>query len=350
MGTGKITIKNKSAHIKEITYLMNLGSLIVIFMHALTADMNYSLTNRLPVIFSYNFFYSFIIPLFMFLSGMLFAHSQEGPSVFDYRGYVQKRFKRLILPYVFLSTLAFFPKAFFSEYAMRPIRLTVIDYIKSLLYPWDNPVILFWFLPTLFMISLVMPFFYKISIGTNNNKRTLALTFLFLILTLMRPVHLKLLNIEGVMYYFFYFWIGIIFYANRFGENALKVHPGKLCIGFLAVLLAITYVSTYVFGQRVEMLRFLGALCGIGMSFAFIHLFTNNKKRFMDWISGYSYQIFLLHWFIQIPLRIGLYQIASLPYAVVFLTMLAGGVILPVAISRLVETRIKPLKFILGIR
>lgn len=329
---------------------MSLGSLIVIFMHALTADMNYSLTHILPVIFIYNFFYTFIIPLFMFLSGMLLAHSEEGLSGFDYRSYVKKRFRRLILPYVLLSSFAFLPKAFFSEYAMRPIHLSVVDYIRSLLYPWDNPVILFWFLPTLFILSLLMPFFYKISIGKNNRKWTIGLTLLFLSLTLMKPLHIKFLNIEGVFYYFFYFWLGMLFYAVRFEEKMSKIHPGKLFVVFFSLLLTITYVNTCVFDQRIEILRFFGALCGIGLSFSFIYCFTRQRKEFLSGISGYSYQIFLLHWFVQIPLRIVLYQIWGLPYAVVFLTMLAGGIVVPVGISRLVEKRIRPLKVILGIR
>lgn len=103
--------------------------------------------------------YSFHMPLFMFISGFLLRYGAErkGIALADTNsGFIWKKVKRLLIPYVCISTLAFFPKALLSRFAARPLEVSWDTYIRMLVYPWDNVIMFFWFLPTLFIIFLIV--------------------------------------------------------------------------------------------------------------------------------------------------------------------------------------------------
>lgn len=61
-----------------------------------------------------------------------------------------EKVKRLLIPYWVISTIAFVPKVLLSRYAMRPLDFSYENYVHMLIYPSDNVIVFFWFLPTLF--------------------------------------------------------------------------------------------------------------------------------------------------------------------------------------------------------
>src|ERR1035441_997735 len=94
--------------------------------------------------------YSFHMPLFMAISGYLYYHVTARKSGLSYGALLLGKAKRLLGPYVIISTIAFLPKMRLASFAMRPTGVSLSDYARSLFIPWDNAIIFFWFLPTLF--------------------------------------------------------------------------------------------------------------------------------------------------------------------------------------------------------
>lgn len=69
------------------------------------------------------------MPLFMFISGYLLNYGLARKSIplskiniCGRYGFVINKIKRLLIPYVFISTFAYFPKVLLSRFAARPYR------------------------------------------------------------------------------------------------------------------------------------------------------------------------------------------------------------------------------------
>ena len=97
------------------------------------------------------------MPLFFYESGFLFSISKERKSI----DYILGKMKRLLIPYMFFSSFSYIPKVLLSGFAMRPIEGGGSDFIYRIIFPWENPVIFYWFLPTLFIISIIFHFLVK---------------------------------------------------------------------------------------------------------------------------------------------------------------------------------------------
>lgn len=111
----------------------------------------------------FTWIYSFHMPLFMFISGYLLRYGCEkkNMSLFamswqERKFFLWKKVKRLLIPYWAISSLAFVPKVLMSRFAARPMEFSFGEYIRMLIYPWDNVIIFFWFLPTLFLIFVLI--------------------------------------------------------------------------------------------------------------------------------------------------------------------------------------------------
>ena len=140
-----------------ISFLQVFGILLVVIGHSFygASKDNFIIT----------WIYSFHMPLFMFISGYLFAYTMKlkGKSLYtmsweECGKFIVKKIRRLMIPYVAISSLAFFPKALMSTFASRPVEVSFSGYLEMLAYPWDNVIIFFWFLPTLFLIFCITVF------------------------------------------------------------------------------------------------------------------------------------------------------------------------------------------------
>lgn len=335
-------------HLKEIEYLSSFGCFLVVFLHALTADMGKSLNANINLSFIFLFFYRFLVPLFMFLSGYLFIYTTIKNKNLSYIGYVNKRFKRLIIPYLCISSLVFIPKALLSKYAMRQIGFNFLDYLRGIFYPWHNPLILYWYLPTLFIISLAAPLLYRMFLYQRRTFVIWLTIIVFALIRLYHPVQIKILNIEGVLSYLIYFWSGCVFFFYRDKFSFLN-SKYTLLISFLFLLCVNYLIATGFAIVPLNLMKLVAALVGIVMSFSLIKLLVNNKKFFLEFVNGYAYQVFLLHWFAQIFFRIILYQIMGVGYFYVFIFMFISGLYLPILWTKFIKKRFPRLNFIIGL-
>jgi fucose 4-O-acetylase-like acetyltransferase len=138
---------------KYIDILRGLAIFFVVFSHV----------TRIYDVRAY--FFSFHIPLFFFISGMVFAPEKYG----DFRCFFIKKFKSLIIPYCFFYLLTFLYWVFI-ERKYRGNDLSLSSQLIGLVYGTDNGTSMFfngalWFLPCLFTTEMLYFFINKI-----NNK------------------------------------------------------------------------------------------------------------------------------------------------------------------------------------
>ena len=277
--------------------------------------------------------YSFHMPLFMFISGFLLRYGNErkGSSLADtpIRTFLWKKVKRLLIPYVTISTLAYFPKAALSRFAARPMDISVNDYVHMLLYPWDNVIIFFWFLPTLFIIFCLVVCGARLLKSTRIPQKHGILLAVLLMLHLFNPLaEIKFLNLAGVTSYLFYFALG--YYACRYhAAERIKRYSGlALCLTGALSVAFVTSVPSFA-GKDVLM-----AINGIGMSILLGKLYVSRQWHLLHHLFGASYAIYLFSWFPQVASQQIFLAVTHAAWQVSSILAIATGIYIPLLIYK----------------
>lgn len=327
--------------IDGITILQSIGIFLVVLGHCVPISEVES--NPSWVAWGHHFIFVFHMPLFMFLSGYLFILTTMERSI-SYPRFVFKKAKRLLLPYFAISSVAFIFKNILSKYALRPITPDISHYVRGMLYPLENPIILFWFLPMLFMIFLLAPGFKRL-LALDNKFVMVATLVLLEIFFILNPVKIRFLNISGVAEYLVYFYAGCLF-SYYFRDRVRCLGKATVAISLFLLLLAGNELLVRNPGAVLRLhLAFLGIIFSFALSYAMVGLKWNITK----YIDGYSYQIYLLSWFPQVFCRI-LYQLGVIDYYFTVFLMLIAGLFIPVLFAKLVEKKMSPLRIVFGMK
>lgn len=135
-------MKTDSKRFVIIDNLYTFGMLLVLLGHI-------GLTTSFNDTFFHRWIYAFHMPLFFWIAGFLFDTRPQGVK------FLMRKAKRLLIPLFVLTTIAFVPKVFLSQFALRPIEGGIMSYFESLFIPSDNPVQPLWFLTVLFSVYVI---------------------------------------------------------------------------------------------------------------------------------------------------------------------------------------------------
>lgn len=320
----------KKQKINYISFLQIYAILLVCIGHSFTAVESE---------YGHEWIYNFHMPLFIFISGFLLAASAHKKGIeisrFPLSGpdnFIRKKSVRLLLPYFVISSLTFWPKALLSQYAMRPTDLSLSSYIHMLLWPQDNVIRFFWFLPTLFIISILI-----VSIAKTRILQKYQLPFLLFLLALhmLNPLpENSFLALHDVFNYLFFYMVGIYFYQHReYLSDKLKLAS----LSTLSLSLILYSVGNYLripFPYTV-FLTLLGILFSLSLSLAY----TRTRQHWLDRYYGSSYTIYLLSWYPCVAVQFFMQRI-SLPWYVGAIISTLLQFLVPYLIYRFL-TRIK---------
>lgn len=257
--------------------------------------------------------------------------------------------KRLLVPYVIISSLAYIPKFILNKFAIRPLEFSLKSYIEGLIYPWDNPIIFFWFLPTIFLIMLLFIFLNKIM--KNRLEYILVFSF-FLNIFSMKFNNIGFLNISGVLNYLLFFTIGV-FYCNK--EEKIDSYLYKYKVFLLILSLILLNINLYYSLDNYKLGYDIVAISGIVMTLIIQQIYRGLEYKFLDHLNGKSFSIYLLSWFPQVFIRILGYQILGCSMVIVVPISFILGVYIPVIINIFGNNLIKRsyklnwIKYIIGI-
>ena len=257
------------------------------------------------------FFYSFMLPLWVFISGYLWGY-QFGlkKNIISIKGLISKKMKKLLLPaliFGFLYLLAFGNIA----------ELTTPKGILIFLSGEGH----LWFLPMLFWVFV---FSYLILYVKLND------CFLLVVLLIVSAVswNLPTLGIGNGLHYLFYFQLGTIIYKHRDSINHFAVKPWFIisCMTvFFITFIALTplyrevsFLPTATIRERAisqvllhvvsQPYQIFGILTSYGI--AVRYGMRNKSYSIVRTIALYSFGIYIFHQFILVYL----YYHTSLPH------------------------------------
>lgn len=263
----------------QIYFMQTFGILLVVFGHSF-----YLFPPDNPIL---QWIYAFHMPLFFFISGYLlhYTHPQTNQMVLTGRkGYLTRRARRLLLPYLIISSLVFVPKALMSQYSVRPVQLTWYDYIDNLIYPFHNVLAAYWFMPTLFIIMFLFMMVARLGL---YKYRYIVLGISLLLYAFVDYGYDSLLNIRGVCHFFIFFVAGYYFRQSRaeqlFHSCPLwKTLPTTLLLSLLAL-----------FPLQSVWLDLFTAFNGIALSMCLAQAYERLRLTFLNHLYGATYYIYL---------------------------------------------------------
>lgn len=314
-----------------VSFLQAFGILLVAAGHAFPTDGHDGLL--------YRWIYSFHMPLWVFLSGYLLRYTTPAAAPgtcplagirFGGRGgFLDKKVRRLLVPYLVISTLVFLPKVWLSRWAVKPVELSWEAYAEMLLVPSKNVIVYYWFLPTIFILLTGTVLFAKL-LGRFRFGGRVPL-WVWLLVALAAAVFNPLagvtwLNLGGVVKFAFFFVLGIV-YCTRQGDIDRNLQLGAPwpTIGWGATSVFLTVTG---YGHLNPLFASLTAVCGILFALSLGHACLRAGFRFFAPLDGATYAIFLFSWFPQSALRVLLYDYGHFsPWIGVPLSTLAGMVL-----------------------
>lgn len=296
--------------LRDISFLQTFGIILVVLGHSFYRIPSDNIILR--------WIYVFHMPLFFFISGYLLKYTHAEINSLQLKGYFTRKAKRLLLPYIIISSLLFVPKALMSKYTVRPISLDWHSYIDQLIYPYHNVLGAYWFMPTLFLIFVL--FIVLVKVFGKRIIGSLPVLIIFALINIFMPFTKEsLLNVVGVVYYMLYFLIGYDYKGSRIEETIKRVNGW--CI--LAITLPISIV--FLFIPYFYSYDILSAMNGIFLSIGLAKIYENSGCRFLDHLYGLTYYIYLYSGLFQIlSLQVLLHFIPLPPAAYIPLGFLTG--------------------------
>lgn len=344
--------KNK-LNLMEFSYLRAIGIFLVVLGHSFPYidDINLNFYKYI-----HSLIYSFHMPLFIIISGFFAYKILNINSLNKYKEFILSKFKKLIVPYFTISLLTIPIKFLLNNFSERSIVLSDV-LIDIVFYPWNNPIIFFWFIYVLFIIFVFSPLVVKLN-------KYFVLT-IFLILSILPIKNIEILGISTILKYSIFFFIGV-YIRDYYIKNRNKLLNFKLNnFNFILLILLpsivfILNINLYLNTKNIlssiilNSFQLLKSLLGIYISFIisiFIYNFRYKSKlcNILEMISYYSFDIYLLSWFPQIFGRIIFYQILNLNYNLVVIISIILG-FSPIVISKFILRKYNlTKKFILGL-
>lgn len=245
--------------------------------------------------------YSYHMPLFMLISGYLFAFSVNR----DWRSIVKKKTLSLLVP-VFVWGIVKLVK-----YVIWQIQNDDLTFVEAVIYYFDTSVRHLWFLWAIFWCSLI------VLIVNRLFKDNLAIyTFIFVVSFLVPDG----LNLELYKFMYPYFVVGYLFNGKRY-KNKIEPYCNYKLLMVLGVMFSIlvsfysydSYIYTSghsILGENIlhqmtiNLYRYIIGFVGSGLIILFFYIAVNQwkyKLPLMAYIGRMTMGIYVLSEFIPLP-------------------------------------------------
>lgn len=275
--------------------------------------------------------YIFHMPLFMCLSGYLYAKTTRITNKKEYFIFVKKKFMAFSIPYV----------VFYFTYVILNIICANNTNSKmgyeEICNIFVKPIAPFWFLYALFFIFITVPIIEKIC----KDKKEIVF-FIFVFLHIMNLfLNTNIYAIDIVFEYGVYFYLGKIFCLKDNKKIiSFKYIIINICI-FNILSLYYSYIgkNLNISNEIMGILKFLLAIYGSLLSMSFFIQTESKLNNCVEikFLSEYTFPIYLMHTMFSACTRILLLKMKIYNFEIHFATGLFMGIVGPIIASKLLE-------------
>lgn len=329
-------LKGNKRYFSEINIARGIAVLLVLLGHSFP-DAQTGIGN--PIAKSvFSFVYAFHMETFFALAGFVAVGKVFSENI-NFGKELVNKIKRLMIPYLVYSVITLVMKLFLNEYANN--KFSVKDVWKILC--GENPNGGLWYLWTLFFISL-----FAILIGTvikKSNTKTKCIIFAVIgVVTYLVWMFLirdfSSLEFPGrIVRYALFYNIGLIFgcYYDNISRKTFNAIVGVI------LLVAVFFMVNSGIRVITHYLKPLMAIFGMYGVYAIADYIDSKKNKVRDAFMGlgdYSYDIYLISYFVQVSIRVVCWKILGLNYWIVVVSMFVFGLIIPIILSKLIIRKV----------
>lgn len=222
-----------------------LATLLVVIGHICTLELPlkdgttsfYSTANNLYITgvleFVKKIIYSFHMPLFVFLSGAVFALTYKEST--NFKSWTIKRIKKLMVPYFIVAIILYIPTRIVCGYydtGINIINIICNDVILS------KDINYLWYLVMLSEVTLIVILFRKYFMSSKVKTQLIVLVTCLILSTIRYVLPEMPFQINRTLEFLLWFYIGILVQKNR----------DKLCLGknYSLILLFVWIISFFI--------------------------------------------------------------------------------------------------------
>lgn len=244
--------------------------------------------------------------LFVFISGFFFHHLFY--KNFQYRTFIKKKIKNVLVPYLVLSTLAFLliavilQNGFFQTTGDSSNFLDYFSLYFKCIYS-GRILTAYWYIPFIMFTFALSPVFLRFIELPRSNQFTIFIVLLFFSMIVHRPAS-NLSVLHSFIYFTPIYLLGIIFSIHQ--EKALTFLKGKITLlgaGVLFIsLLQIKLYGTHGNFHKAEIFLYNGIdiiiiqkILLIFFIIAILQKFANEHIHVLKYLASVSFPIFFIH-------------------------------------------------------
>ena len=331
--------------ISEIDILYTFGAILAVFGHSHPND--WSVFDGTFLYHTINFIYTFHMPLFFLITGILLANSKSVERK-PFGLFIKEKAFKLLTPYIVLSLLFIFPKGYIEHGNFQFLNVEYL--IKVIFSPRHNVWGHFWFLPVLFVCYVIFGTFKKYILKNVKSAFALtAVTVLTFVMILLSKYTTDWFAIADIFKFAFYIPFGMLLLPWL--KNHKQLNASLLIILALSPLLisGVLYAFLYrfIFAQFI-----ISLLMFVSLSSA-AKLIGEKFNGFFSYFGKNVFTVYIYSWPFQSIALMVLEKINPIWQINVILVFIVG-IICPLAISviygKLQKMHCKFLDLLLGMR
>lgn len=303
--------------LRFITIAYGIAAILVVLGHSHPLHRDYpTYISRLI-----KFIYTFHMPLFFFIAGMLIRYTDHNRSVLRWWW---EKVKKLMIPYIVLSAVAWLPKVLLDSFLSDNMELSATNILRMIFIPRDGVWGHFWFIPTYLILSLIGACCCKLP----NNRYINAGMIGGGILLLVFPINTDWIGLRDVSLNLLYILAGVV--TSRYLiSNELKYGKPSVAALTFIVSLCIFILLQYVGSNDKTVLYTIVAFSMIFFILVCSILLSNKKNRGLKYVGERAFTVFIYSWPVQITVEMVCVMVLKLNWAIVFLGMFIVGLLFP---------------------
>ena len=257
------------------------------------------------------------MPLFTFLSGMVYAHR---PYSGDLRDFIGGKVRRLLFPLLTIGTAFAVIHTLVGHHSLASINWLTLQML---------PIGQYWFIQSLFLVFLAIALLESLKLLDTLPGVIFGILIALSISNLDIDVHE--FGIHGLFYLTPFFLLGLGYQRFSLGERIGHAGSTVMLCGLLVALVAFTMGLRELPDPGSWLNSGIGLIGCIGL------MSLGLRSRFLRGIGVYSYSVYLLHVFFTSPMR-SLAEKAGVSWLpILFLVGLTAGVVGPMLLDRLLS-------------
>lgn len=282
----------------------------------------------------YGTIYSFHMPLFFFISGLLSNKDKKLELKKFYIGKV----KRLLIPYLFINLIDFFSRMMFPK-----VVNSNFSGLKEVLFYGTK---ISWFVYTLFIIFMIFPFLDKYIL--KKDKYYLFGLLLIILNYLKIFENIEIFSLNAIIIFYIYFYLGYIIKPIYSEKIKFKIKKEKK---ILFILNIIFLFFSYRYFEKTYLTRVIFATLGILIALNVVLRIKENTVvyKFFYFLGINSLTFYLMEGFITVVYRVVLLKIISVDHSYLLVSIFFSlRVLTAYLIVKLIIVKSSILSFLLG--